>query len=109
MVSPCLGTGHEYVVSAACLWRPFLVSCFRQPTSTECEGGALVGPVKRDASQQQLDGQGVGLAALDDGLHDVGGEISKPQKPTDMGIAEPKALRNLPGIGEFTLPQPAHP
>ena len=73
------------------------------------EGRALVDPVKRYASQQQLDGQGARLAAIDNGLHDVGGQISKPQMPADVGIAEPKALRNLGGIDKFTLPQPAHP
>ena len=78
-------------------------------SSTQSERGALVGPVKRDASQQQLDGQGAWLAALDDGLHDVGGQISKPQKPADVGIAELKALRNLGGVNEFALSQPAHP
>lgn len=31
------------------------------------------------------------------------------EKPADVGIAEPKALRDLGGIDEFTLPQPAHP
>jgi hypothetical protein len=73
----------------------------------ESEGGPLVGPVKGYASQQQLDGQGARLAALDDGLHNVGGQIGKPQKPADVGTAEPKALRNLGGIDEFTLLQPA--
>ena len=75
----------------------------------DSEGSALVSPVERDAAQEQLDGQGARLAALNDGLHDVGGQISEPQKPADVGIAEPKALRNLGGIDDFTLPQRAHP
>ena len=47
--------------------------------STEAKRGALVRPVERYALQQQLDGQGARLAALDDGLYDVGGEICEPQ------------------------------
>ena len=49
------------------------------------------------------------MAALDDGLYDVGGEICKPQEPADMRFAEAMTLRNLSGIGEFTLLQHAHP
>jgi hypothetical protein len=49
------------------------------------------------------------LAALDDGLYDVGGEICEPQEPADMRFAEAMTLRNLNGIGEFTLLQHAHP
>jgi signal transduction histidine kinase len=41
------------------------------------------------------------LAALDDGLNDVGGEICEPQEPADMRFAEAMTLRNLNGIGEF--------
>ena len=70
----------------------------------ESESGALVGPVERDTSQQQLDRQAASLAALDDGLHNVGSQIGEPQKPADMGIAQPKALCNLARIDEFTLP-----
>ena len=38
------------------------------------------------------------MAALDDGLYDVGGEICKPQEPADVRFAEAMALRNLSGI-----------
>ena len=78
-------------------------------SSTEAKRGVLVGPVERYALQQKLDGQRAGLAALDDGLYDVGGEICEPQEPADMRFAEAMALRNLSGIGEFTLLQHAHP
>ena len=77
--------------------------------STEAKRAALVGPVERYALQQWLDGQGARLAALDNGLYDVRGEICKPQEPADMRFAEAVALRNLSGIGEFTLSQHAHP
>ena len=43
------------------------------------------------------------MAALDDGLYDVGGEICEPQEPADMRFAEAMALRNLGGIGVFHL------
>jgi hypothetical protein len=43
------------------------------------------------------------LAALDNGLYDVRGEICKPQEPADMRFAEAIAPRNLSGIGEFKL------
>ena len=49
------------------------------------------------------------MAALDDGLYDVGGEICKPQEPADVRFAEAMALGDLSGIGEFTLLQHAHP
>jgi hypothetical protein len=38
--------------------------------------------------QQQLDCQRTELAALDDGLDDVGCQIGKPQKPADVRVAE---------------------
>jgi len=76
--SPCLGMAAKSVVSATCLSGVFLVSRFREPKSTESEGGALISPVEGNASQEQLDCQGARLAALDDGFHDVGSQISKP-------------------------------
>jgi hypothetical protein len=49
------------------------------------------------------------LAALSDGLHDIGGQIGEPKQPADMGVAQPKALCNLGGIDELNVVQRAHP
>jgi hypothetical protein len=49
------------------------------------------------------------LAALDDSLDDIGGQVGEPKQPADVGVAEPKPLCNLGGIDELRLPQRAHP
>jgi hypothetical protein len=110
-LSPCLVFGREYAITALCLRGQFLVSRFAElySGSTVAERGALVEPIERYALQQPLDSQGARLAALDDRLDDIGGEISKPQETADMRLAESIGLRNLGGIDKFTLPQHAHP
>ena len=55
--------------------------------SQQSERSALIGPIQRYTSEQQLDGQDARLVALDNSLHDVGGQIGQPQQPADVGIA----------------------
>ena len=48
------------------------------------------------------------MAALDDGLYDVGGEICEPQEPADMRFAEAMALRNSQLACPFDASIPAN-
>jgi hypothetical protein len=80
-------------VSRADFWRLVLPELYSG--STVAERGALVGPIERYAVQQTLDGQGARLAALDDRLGDIGGDISKPRETADMRLSESIGLRNL--------------
>ena len=105
----CMRMRHSRRRSQAAIFGVSFFSGCGLEFSTEAKRGALVGPVERYALQQQLDGQGARLAAVDNGLYDVRGEICKPQEPADMRFAEAMAPRNLSGIGEFTSLQHAHP
>ena len=105
----CTRMRHSCRLSQAAIFGVSFFNGTDRWSSTEAKRGVLVGPVERYSLQQKLDGQRAGLAALDDGLNDVGGEICEPQEPADMRFAEAVALRNLGGIGEFTLLQHAHP
>jgi hypothetical protein len=63
-----------------------------------------MGPVERYAFEKQLDGQDSRLAALDEGFHNIGSQVSEPKQSTHVSIAQSKALRNLGGIGKLNLP-----
>ena len=70
----------------------------------EAEYSALLGPGERDPTKQQLDGERAGLAAFDDTLDDVGGQIGETQNPANVRVAQPETLSNLGGIRIFATP-----
>ena len=47
--------------------------------SMKAERSALIGPIERDAFEQQLHGQNPRLAAFNDCLDNVRGQIGEPQ------------------------------
>jgi DNA modification methylase len=72
-------TGRSINENGIAAWRSAgPAAVLRGRSTAEAEFGALVAPRGRDATEQPLDGQGAGLAAFDDGLHDVGCQVGKP-------------------------------
>jgi hypothetical protein len=63
---------------------------------SEAERFALLSPKKRCAKTKLLDGEMRGLAAFEDGLHDIRCEKCAAEDPTDISLSYVKLLGDCP-------------
>jgi hypothetical protein len=78
-------------------------------STSKPECGALVCPNAGNTLKQPLDGQGSGLATVDNGLDDVGRQIAEPQDPADMGVAQSEASGDIHRVRIFSAAKVSHP
>jgi hypothetical protein len=75
--------------------------------SAEAEDAAPLGPAQRQLRMldQHRRGEASRLSPFEDGRGDVGGEVSKAQKPGEIGAVQPFALGQIAEFGDLALRQ----